>query len=296
MFKNAERFAELYEHLGERVEMLEGVPWVEYNRMVIPVGPVKLNFSVSEKKACVLLSRFPNALAVRCTDGFENIHCCNEWYAVICDKFLELVSLSRNTRSKIRRGLKKCIVQRVEPKFISEHGYNVFRSAFRTYKGVKMPNITEKDFRERALIMKPFDDIVHHWCVFHQNQLIAYSINYIYDATEANYATIKFHPDFLRVYPSYALFYIMNEYYLKERKFKYVNDGFRNLLHQTNIQDFLMDKLKFEKMYTNLYVFYKPHLSVCLAASYPLRDLIGKVRPKLGALYKLEEIRRHCLH
>jgi len=293
MFKSAERFAELHERLGGKVEMFEGIPWVEYNKMVVPVGPVKLNYSISKEKASFLLSKFPDALLVRCADGFENTNCCKEWYAVICDKFSELNVLSGNTRSKIKRGFKNCAVKRVDSNFIAEHGFNVFISAFKKYRGVKKPDISEMDFKKRGFLMKQFDDIVHHWCVFHKNKMIAYSVNYIYDDIEANYSTIKFHADFLKLYPAYALFYTMNKYYLNERKFWYVNDGFRNILHQTNIQEFLIDKFKFTKVYTKLYLFYKPNLAVYLSASYPLRNFIGKISPKLAALYKLEEIRRN---
>ena len=87
--------------------------------------------------------------------------------------------------------------------------------------------------------MRDFEDIIHYWGVFHDNNLIAYSENLSFDDIEVAYSTIKFHPNFLKLYPSYALIYKMNEFYLKNKRFRYVNDGWRIIFHQSNIQSFL---------------------------------------------------------
>lgn len=164
--------------------------------------------------------------------------------------------------------------------------------AFRRYKRTKLPYISRNDFKKRLLILNNFEDIVHYWGVFYRKELIAYSENYIYDNIEASYSTIKFYPDYLKLYTSYALIYTMNKYYLKDQKFEYVSDGFRNILHPTNIQEYLIDKFKFKKRYTNLYVYYKPYLYVYLKITYPMRKILSRLHPKLESLYKLEEIRR----
>lgn len=78
--------------------------------MVAPLGPAKFDYSITEDEAKYLLSKFPKALLVRWTDGFNNQVKSSEWYAVISDKFLDLDEIdSVNTKSKIRRGLKNCI-------------------------------------------------------------------------------------------------------------------------------------------------------------------------------------------
>ncbi|MEM1574228.1 MAG: hypothetical protein QXY96_07125 [Candidatus Methanomethylicaceae archaeon] len=246
----------------------KGIIWREYQKMVTPLGPAKFDYSITEDEAKYLLSKFPKALLVRWTDGFNNQVKSKEWYAVISDKFLDLDEIDSKNRSEIRRGLKNCIVERVDAKLIAERGYDVFISAFERYKGTKKPTITREDFKKRVLIFKDFEDIVHYWGVFYKKELIAYSENYIYDNIEASYSTIKFHPDYLKLYPSYALIYTMNKYYLKDNRFEYVNDGFRNILHQTNIQKYLIDKFKFEKRYTNLYIHYKSYLSIYLSQNY----------------------------
>lgn len=123
-------------------------------------------------------------------------------------------------------------------------------------------------------------------------KLIAYSQNYIYAPTEANYSTIKFHPDFLKLYPSYALIYKMNEFYLKNKRFGYVNDGWRSIFHQSNMQSFLEKKFSFKKAYSNLHIIYKPSLHIFISNTYCFRNMLAIINPRLKALYFMEEARR----
>lgn len=294
LLESLNRFAELYSSQGVRTAICEERLWVEYNRMVIPVGPVKWTHAVSKERARALLAEFPSCLMLRYTKGHE-IECpCDAWYAVICEGFTDPDELSRNTRSKITRGLKHCSVERVDASLIAKRGYKVFVSAFARYKNVGKPVPAEKDFKRSVLATKGFDDIVHYWGVFKDGAMIAYSTVQVYDGIEANYSTIKFDPSFLKFYPSYAMFHTMNKYYLHDRKSEYVNDGFRNILHQTNIQTFLIDKFKFKKLYTRAVVHYRPYLSFLVSCTYFMRNTLKKLDSKLKALYTIEEIRRVC--
>ncbi len=231
MFNSINRFLELYESLAIKIVYFKGHIWREYQRMVVPFGPVKFDYSITDDEAKYLLSQFPRALLVRWTDGFNNQVENEEWYAVILDKFVDLDEINSKNRSEIRLGWKNCTVEKVDAKFIAEKGYDVFISAFKRYRGTKPPNITRDDFKKRLLILNNFEDIAHYWGVFYKKELIAYCEIYIYDNIEASYSTIKFHPDYLKLRPSEALIYTMNKYYLKDNKFEYVDDGFRSILH-----------------------------------------------------------------
>mgnify|MGYP001256920798 CR=1 FL=1 len=286
------RYKEYYSRNGEKFEIFKGNIWREYNKMVMPLGPVKFNYSLQKEDAEALLQKFSSALLVRCTNGF-NTKISGEWYAIICNKFRDISELSAKNRSEIKRGFKNCKISMVDAKFIAENGFEVYISAFERYKGVKKPSITEKEYRERMLQTKDFDDIIHYWGVFYGDKLIGYSQNYIFDKIEVNYSTVKFDPKFLSLYPSYALFYTMNKSYLEEEHFEYVNDGFRNILHETNIQKYLIDKFSFQRAYTDLNIFYRPYLSIYLTLTFPFRGFLRKISRRLDALYTLEEIRRN---
>lgn len=295
MIKFIKRFAELYEELGVKFEIVNGILWRKYNRIIVPLGPAKLDYSISREEARFLLTKFGKALLVRWTDGFNNNpeNISNDgWYAVLCYEFKDLPLLSVKHRYNIKRGLKNCEVKMVDAGFIANNGFNVYASAFSRYKDIKKPFLSEKEFKERILKTKTFDDIINYWGVFYNNNLIAYSENYIYNNIEVSYSTIKFHPDFLRLYSSYAIIFEMNKFYLRDNRFEYVNDGFRSILHQTNIQDYLIRSFNFQKVYTNLSIFYQRYLSIYLYVTFPMRKIFSKLSPKLTSLYKQEEIRR----
>lgn len=122
--------------------------------------------------------------------------------------------------------------------------------------------------------------------------MIAFAQNIIYEKTEADYTLIKLHPAYLKYYPAYALIYKMNEYYLAQQGFQYVNDGFRSILHETGIQDFLIKKFGFEKAPTGLHVYYRPPFGQLLRMARPVRGLIGRLYPQANALFELNRLSR----
>ena len=103
-------------------------------------------------------------------------------------------------------------------------------------------------------------------------------------------------PNYLKLYPSYALFYTMNQYYLDEKRFDYVNDGARSISHETNIQEFLIKKFKFRKAYCNLNIIYSPKIKFILSIIYPFKSIISLLKfgpfVKINILINQEEIRR----
>ena len=89
----------------------------------------------------------------------------------------------------------------------------------------------------------------------------------------------------------------MNSYYLKERKLKYVNEGTRSILHETNVQSFLIDKFKFRKAYCKLHVQYHPLVTPIIFVLYPFRKIIVKSNllffRKIGVVLSQEKLRRN---
>jgi hypothetical protein len=288
MYKFVKRFAELYEMLEERYIIYREILWKEYQRMIIPVGPIKFSYFLTKNEAKELLSFFPGALLVRYTEPFNGgSKKFFKWYAVICDEFQHLEDLPSKRRYEIKKGLKNCKVEQIDGKYIARNGYDIFISAFKRYKNTKTPKISEQEFKKRKEILSKFEDIIHFWGVFYKGKLIAYAENYIYDNIEVNYSTIKFHPDFLKLYPSYALFYTMNKYYLFNRKVEYINDGYRNILHQTNIQEFLIRKFKFKKKPLKLHIYMPSLISFILKIAFPFKGIISKLDKRIEALYRL---------
>lgn len=287
-----ERFTKLFEELDYKFTIYKNTLWWIYSEMVQPFGPVKFDYSLSSEEAKYILNKL-GGLLIRWTDGIEE-NKTTEWYAVICDKFLDISELPSKNRNEIGRGLKNCKVEMVNAEYIAKNGFEVFVSAFDRYKGARKPKISELEYRNNIMKTRCFDDILHYWGIFYKDKMIGYSTNYIFDNIEVNYFTIYFHPSYLKLYPSYALFYTMNKYYLQEEDFKYVNDGYRSVLHETEIQNFLQKKFFFKKAYIDLHVVYKPYIGIPLRVLKPFKYFLEKIDPRIGALYMQDSISRKC--
>ena len=134
------------------------------------------------------------------------------------------------------------------------------------------------------------------WGIYDLNgMMIGYSQNKIVK-DYCDYSIMKFHPDYLKSLPSEALIYTMNQYYLNERNFRYVNDGARSISHETSIQEFLIKKFKFRKAYCKLNIIYNSRIGFLVRALYffrlPLKLLNFGPFIKLNILLHQEKIRR----
>lgn len=279
---------------------VNNVIWQEYNQAVIPVGPAKFDYSLNSTQQSQILGEFKNVFFIRSNNGFDTIDDEEQlkWYAVIKKQFIEKENIkSYESRKKIKRGLVNCKVEKIDADFIARNGYKIFYSAVKTYKGNLKFDLDEKSFYQKYKMRNYYPDIFHYWGVFEKDKLIGYAENLIYNFIESSYSTMKFLPNKFDLFPTYALVYSMDEYYLKRLKFEYVNDGFRSILHETNIQDFLIKNFHFYKQPTVLNIYYKPIIDKIIKLIYPLKTMVNNKYinfRKVNALLELEEIRRDC--
>jgi len=268
----------------------KGIKWYYYQGVLLPSAPPhhEINLSKEEQKELLKLS---NALLLRYTSEWKREE--SIFWFVIKEDFKGMDELSVNTRSKIRRGGKRNIVRKVPSEEIARLGYCVYRSAFEQYRTFIDP-LSEEAFRKHIKSQGECE----YWAVFDKEsgQMVAYSENFI-NGNMCLYSTIKFHPEYLKNYTSYILFYEMNKYYLETKKMAYVNDGARSISHETAIQKYLIEKFRFTKAYVKLHIVYRWDVGLAVAMLYPFRDLIGKVdHPllnKVSVILKQEEIRRY---
>ncbi|MCD4683515.1 MAG: hypothetical protein K8R86_09560 [Bacteroidales bacterium] len=269
------------------------IRWKEYQRTLIPdIAPhSRVQISIDEVKT--LLKRKNIYLLTFISDW----DCKNEteyWY-VIKDKPEDINEYKSKVRNQINRGIKNCEVKKVNAQFIALNAYEIYNKAFATYNSLVKPH-TEKKFRDNMLALSKNPDY-DFFAVFRKenDQLIAYAQNKLQD-TMVHYTTIKFHPDFLNLYPGYALIHEMNKYYLNTIKLRYVSDGARSLVHETNIQGFLTQKFQFRKSYCRLNVFYSCKIVLFVKVLYPFRIFLklsdNSIFKSLYVLLKLENIRR----
>ncbi|MFW6019855.1 MAG: hypothetical protein ACOCPM_04670 [Bacteroidales bacterium] len=271
----------------------KNILWKKYQGALIPENPPHVPIDISKKEQRELLEK-SGAWFLRWPSEWDTDKSTAWWY-VIKDNFEGMEELSKNTRSKVRRALKRQKVELTTAKEIAQEGYDVYQQAFRNYDTFLKP-MSRKEFSDYVLSLDP-----DYWEFFacrnlENGALTAYSQNLVMD-NAAEYKIIKLHPDYLKDYPSYALIYTMNEFYLQQRKLKYVNDGARSISHQTNIQQFLMDKFKFRKAFTCLNLTYRKPLKLVVNLLMPFRSLIRKINAlpfqKLSILLTQEELYRN---
>ena len=259
--------------------------WRKYNGAILPESPPHLfveteNLEKEIKKNRVFFARWVSDFDCEKETKF--------WH-IICDCKIEFSDYSRNTRSKINRGLKHSEVRIIDINTIVHFGYDVYISAFNNYKTFLKPKTKEEFIRQIEDTQSGWE----FWGVFFEGVLIAYSKNKIVD-NYCEYASLKFNPKYLRYYSSYALLYSMNNYYITEKNFRYVDNGARSISHNTNIQDFLIQKFKFRKAYCKLHILYSQSVRIIMSVLYPLRFFLKfiKLGPfrQINILFLQEEI------
>ena len=264
--------------------------WQKYNLGLI-FKPPHIEVKDEIRKIKSRISLFRGILFARWTSNFDLNQETDFWY-IIKDSFGGFEELSSNTRSKVRRGLKKFDVELISKSLLKDLGYRVYESAFKRYQ-THMTPLNKNQFQNE---LENQDSSWEYWGVFDKktSELVAYSQNQILDKS-CDYSRIKLNPNFLRFYPSYAIFYKMNEYYLAEKKFKYVNDGARSISHETNIQTFLEQKFKFRKAYCKLHLEYSLILKLFLNIVTPFEQIFDFLKlnlfKKVSVLIKQEKIR-----
>ena len=267
--------------------------WRKYHGAIIPWEPPHFNFNLSTEQVSNDI-KIHKAFFARWTTDFDSEKKSDFWY-IINDKKLSFNDYSRNTKSKINRGLKKFNVKIISKTELISQGYCVYEKALKRYDVVLKKN-SEIEFVNE---IKSLGNSWQFWGVYSKknNILVAFSLNRIVD-DYCDYSTVKLDPDYLRDYSSYVLYYSMNKYYLNENNFKYINNGTRSISHQTNIHDFLIDKFKFRKAYCNIQVVYSPFFNTLVRYLLPVRSFFSLIPldffRKIYVVLHQEEIRKLC--
>jgi hypothetical protein len=238
------------------------------------------------KEECKTYLKLGGFLVRNCYD-FDTKEETSFWY-VLKDSFGGMEELPTKVRNQIRRAIKTLDIRIINKEELILNGFNVHRSAFENYR-IKSEVPTKESFVER---INNCGNDYQFWGCYHKesNELVAFSINRIYDE-QCNYETFKANPEFLRgYYPLYGLIFEMNRYYLEEMKLLYVCDGARSITNHSNIQPFLEKNFKFRKSYCKLQIEYVWWLNILVKVMYPFRKYIPI--PNIKAVLDMEEMKR----
>jgi len=285
------RYEDSYKELRTIIIKYKNIKWFKHHGVLMPSSPPHVEIKLNHEEKRFLIKE-TNARFIRWTNHFD-IKETNFWY-VLKDSLKGFKELSPNTRSKIRRGQKRCIVHPIEFKDLIQRGYSTYINAFKRYNTFNKP-MKKAEFGRHINYLENYGQY-EIWGVMDKQslKLIGFSENQIMNKT-CFYQTIHLDPSYMKNYSSYTLFYEMNRHYLKERGFDYVHDGSRNLSHETNIHDFLINKFRFRKAYCKLHIAYRTDVKILVKLLYPFRQMFykneSKISKKIAVLLRHEENR-----
>ena len=216
------------------------------------------------------------------------------WYRCICDTpdyDIDKIE-SKNARHNLRRSLNRCTVRQIDYLWLGDNGYDVYVKAASRYKNFKLDSM--ENFRKE---MYSCADLLgaEAFGVFVDDKLIAYITLFICGRSVRG-DTAHFDPAYSNAYPMYALYYTVAHHYLKEKGYKEVDRGSRPLVHETNVDDFLL-RLGYRKAYCRLGIYTVWPVRAIFAIAKIFRRIFNLVLPSrynaiLGGLLMAQDIAR----
>ena len=210
---------------------------------------------------------------VRNTYDFDCKNPTKFWY-IIKDEFGGMEEMSKGNRKKLRHAFRSFDFRFVDNAMLRREGYPIIKATFDDYH-VKDRSMNEDVFNEYLdhCSKRNYD----YWGIFikNTNKLIGFCTVNVWD-NSCEYGITGILPEYKHnsTYPYYGIYYKMNEYYLGEKHFIYVNDGSRSITEHSNIQPFLEQNFKFRKAYCKLKLHYKWWFGIIVRLLYPFRNII----------------------
>lgn len=198
------------------------------------------------------------------------------WYRCVCDRANYDISniKSKNARHNVNRSLRRCVVRQVDYPWLADNGYEVYVNAASRYKNFK---VESKDNLRRKMLNNSNIPGSEAFGVFVDDKLVAYLTLFVCgESVRGDVA--HFDPAYSNAYPMYALYYTVTHHYLKEKGYREVDRGTRPLMHETNIDDFLL-RLGYRKSYCRLGVYFTWPARVVLSIARIFRKVYGLMLP-----------------
>ena len=161
--------------------------WRKYNGALIPWAPPHLKLDLSKNQIHDALKR-NDALFARWTTNFDSKIKSPFWY-IVNDKPLDFNDYSSNTKSKIKRGLKKLNIKIISKNELLREGFSVYIKAIKRYS-VVLKKLNKKEFNNEILELENNWQIWGVYCKTSE-KLVAYSLNRIVN-NYINYIKLKY--------------------------------------------------------------------------------------------------------
>ena len=273
-------------HTNHTVFNAAGTHWRAYQHGLIPASlrPEPIKLSAAQERELLKKS---GALFLRYfTRTFETPT--PFWYTA-CSEY-DPENLTRKTKTQVQKARKVCRVERISPSWLSENGYGCYASAFAKYRNTRPEPKSKFEGRCLGSVGGPFD----FWGVFTDDRLAGY-VKYFVGTDYVAGLEMKLDAQYLSLNPSSALQdTILRSYVANQRKTVYV--GFRSLLHDTNIHDFLL-RFGYRRVYCDFKLVYRRSVREFVNLLYSVRKIADYIPESVGgnrlnSLLKQDGIRR----
>lgn len=271
--------------------------WKYYNHAMIPTTQPHEEVDtipIYNKKIWKMGKGTP--LLARWTSHFDCGHQTEWWYCIKDDRF-DLANLNAKRRYEINRGLKNVEVLKIDPNDYAKQLAEIIKKAYAVYPKKYRPQFNKGKVIEGFQKTKGLKSR-EYWGIFDKEtgSIIGYCVCRLMEHC-VNLVIVKILPHHLKTGANAALIYKLLEEYINSGRFRYIYDGERNVVHQTNYQAYLEKYFGFRKAYCKLHLRYKPIVALIVKILYPLRKIIKKfdgfkVIYNISSILDMEEIKR----
>ncbi len=259
---DSKKWAERYKN----VLWSDDIPWLPENRLLRPLSLPHTIQEIHHKNVKDLISK-SGALVAYWSDKWDSTE--SAWWWTSCDDKeygIEKIGDKRGRRD-VRKGLRECIVRRLNQEDFVDLSYRIYSDSYDAYKYHDLRNFTKDQYREYIFNKGEYEGY-ELWGAFVGDIMASYASAVVMDGAVL-LESAKSDPGLQQHCPNNALFYRMTEHYLRERGKLYITNGPRTLLHPTKINDMLI-RMGYRKIYCRL------NLELSLAAKLILLTGVRK--------------------
>lgn len=270
--------------------------WNIYQRCLIPKCPHGIDVCAigGEKRIRDYLVK-NNLLLARWASGFD----CGyetEWWYVIKDDTFDISKLNSNRRYKINKGNKNFYTKVINPKEYVNDIYEITKLSLSSFPLKYRPAINSAEFirafMKRDLKNKVFIGVFDRF----SNKICGY-VQLDCNADYLGYVTHRVIPSEEKRQVNAVLVCGALDYFESHPEYKYINDGVRNIKHETAFQDYLHVYFGFRKAYCKLNVVYHPLVDIVVKIFYPFKNIIkffssNSIFYNIWCILEQERIRR----
>ncbi len=268
--------------------------WKYYNRAAIPTTAPheKVNYLPIDDGSIWALDGRP--YLARWTDNFD-CKVKTEWWYCIKDEPFEFDQVKSTRRTEIRKGLKMNRVEVIKACDYIQEIYNIQSKCYDEYPIQYRPKHNYEIVKNAC---KKWDENHIVFMAFSTETGIPTGFTCVEPLSDyVNFEIIKVPNEYKNSQVVAALTYVMLKRMLKEDSYKYVCDGARNLVHQTNFMEYLVKQFAFRYAYCELKMEYCKILKPVIYILFPFRNVLGKLKRiklfyNISAVLKMEEISR----